>query len=960
MPDTIEKLRPDRDLQCYYFDQSAIAALSETSPNGFTISGTWRQQFDWCVIEWNRDNVFEHPAFRNLPDGDLSGLTLTYDETRENCIPLDSELSPTIDWTYLRVWAGDNGAEQVYFVPLKNHATPIEGSYSTAYGEFLLSGSAPSGEFVGLSYTSPDFLTDSGWASGSVHFKTETYGLSAGDLARAIRDGINGYADNPDNLPLIRASGSGTMVRVHYTREASIANATTGANGNRFAMFAYATGGLIWDSPGKTFAGGVSPTKWRVTLDFSNLQGYLRNPVSGAFEAGLRDIPTSKVRKLRWTYAADQQPGQYIRSEFKVSVSNWTVTGSGRTYSVAGPTSRRIEDNDPNIVYNGNWEIGRGNYSGGTIRFTSRENDFLTAAYVSSGTHDLYIGTRYLNNGALVLFEVDGVVIDPTVDLRIPSEDTLIRWPLGTYGRGSHTVTIRHVGQSEPIPVDEFGQPLLGRLDFDFIELAVPTTELPILPEIPGITLATDWDTLHSVAVPPERTAWMLRSLGFTGRQNHYVGALLFYELHNPKNRYATASFTFNGTPIPGTDVKLTIGPWEGLIGVTRKIMEGETLETVILSFEQEFNKGYSTLWVERENNVLHVHARQLGTAGHALQIAAFPEGPEVPGSLYITPSGPELADGVNGEWHTDLTAMPRLNRAMRDWTRSFLIALHGYGIDAACAFSTELKHGDPSSEAGIAQRDVEGNAILLPTPAIQTNFSPTSFEFWKQVYADCARIMDEAGMVPFLQFGEEQWWYYPNDGTLSGTQFASMPFYDAWTKAEFENHYGRAMVVFLNHDANPGDHPEEVEFLAKLLGDFTLAIIDYVKASHPSARFEVLYPFDVNDTPFNRAINYPDYAWTPATLNSLKTEGLRYTFGKNLRASEQGLDMGVPLGFPVSQRSHLTGLGDSAAPWLKEARLCRGKGFESVVLFALDQFCLIGYKVPLPHSGRRSVRVRR
>ena len=43
--------------------------------NGFTVSGTWRQQFDWAVIEWNRDNVYEHPAFRNLPDGDLSGLT---------------------------------------------------------------------------------------------------------------------------------------------------------------------------------------------------------------------------------------------------------------------------------------------------------------------------------------------------------------------------------------------------------------------------------------------------------------------------------------------------------------------------------------------------------------------------------------------------------------------------------------------------------------------------------------------------------------------------------------------------------------------------------------------------------------------------------------------------------------------------------------------------------------------
>ena len=51
-------------------------------------------------------------------------------------------------------------------------------------------------------------------------------------------------------------------------------------------------------------------------------------------------------------------------------------------------------------------------------------------------------------------------------------------------------------------------------------------------------------------------------------------------------------------------------------------------------------------------------------------------------------------------------------------------------------------------------------------------------------------------------------------------------------------------------------------------------------------------------------------------------------------------------------------GIGDSATAWLKEAQLAQGKGFESVVLFALDQFCLIGYQVPLPEGLRRSLRM--
>src|SRR5437016_7634295 len=131
MAETLEKLRPDRDLQCYFQRPSAAAALSSTRPTGFTVSGWWRQQFDWVVIEWNRDNVFEHPALRNLPDGDLSGLQLSYEETRTNCIPLDSTLYPTVDWPCLRVWAESGGVEQLYKVPLKDHAAPL-GEYTDA------------------------------------------------------------------------------------------------------------------------------------------------------------------------------------------------------------------------------------------------------------------------------------------------------------------------------------------------------------------------------------------------------------------------------------------------------------------------------------------------------------------------------------------------------------------------------------------------------------------------------------------------------------------------------------------------------------------------------------------------------------------------------------------------------------------------------------------------------------
>src|SRR5579864_2401234 len=171
MPQTINKLSPDRDLQCFFFQPSAVAALSSVTPAGFTVSGTWRQQFDWAVIEWNRDNVYEHPAFRYLPDSDLSGLILTYDETRTNCIPFDSTLFATVDWPSLRVWASSGGVEDIYYVTLNDpsRVTALVGSYQSAYADFTLSGTATAGDIVGLAYlgfhyahtmSSTDGLTD--------------------------------------------------------------------------------------------------------------------------------------------------------------------------------------------------------------------------------------------------------------------------------------------------------------------------------------------------------------------------------------------------------------------------------------------------------------------------------------------------------------------------------------------------------------------------------------------------------------------------------------------------------------------------------------------------------------------------------------------------------------------------------------------------------------------------------
>jgi hypothetical protein len=144
-----------------------------------------------------------------------------------------------------------------------------------------------------------------------------------------------------------------------------------------------------------------------------------------------------------------------------------------------------------------------------------------------------------------------------------------------------------------------------------------------------------------------------------------------------------------------------------------------------------------------------------------------------------------------------------------------------------------------------------------------------------------------------------------------------------------------------------------ECAFLAELIGQFTDAIMAFVRQSHASTRFEVLYPPDVNDTPLNSAVNFPGAYWTPAKLDCLKTENFTYTGDRNLDKARKSIELPMTLGFARSQASHLVGIGDYTTPWQKEHRLSLAQKVESVVLFALDQFCLIGYELPLEEGAR-------
>ncbi|MGB7759164.1 MAG: hypothetical protein WBL61_05000 [Bryobacteraceae bacterium] len=864
--------------------------MSETSATGFTVSGCWRSQFDWAVLEWNRDNVFEYPALRNLPDGDLSGLQLSYKEVRTNCIGFDSTWYPTEPWPYLRIWADTGGGEQIYEIPLLQCATPLS-SAVPATAQFQLQGAPTTGDYVELAWLDQHY----------------NYQLVSGDTLSTAAAALAGIITANQRAGLVIATADASTITLTYL-------GVPGSNGNRIGVYGtvHGAGTESWAPLSALFQGGVPPTAWQVNLDFANLTD--SNGVS------VPAASLANVRKMRWTWAADMQAAAFQRSEFSVVVSNWTVAGTGQRYQVAGPGSRRIENDSTALTYTGTWASETGNYSGGSIHSTTAPGSAVHCSYVSLFAHTLYLGTRALASGGQVTVQVDAGT--PTViSLALAGEDVLMRVSLGQQPSSmEHIVTITHSGTA--------GAPVY----FDFLEIAVPTGNLPTFGKMPTTAAATDWDTNHSLALAPERTAWLVDSIGLRGRLNHYAGALLFYELVCPGNEYASATIAFAGQPEFGgqTEIELDGTPLQhwNLIG--------DTAESIASCFGLLINAGSTEVWALADGASLTITSRLPGSAGNSIALNVSTNSTQFTASP--TPSA--LSGGRDGTWLTDLAVVPRMNRAARDWSLSYFKALNSYGILVTASFSMELGNGDPSTGAGIAQCYPDGTACTVNTPALQTNFGPESTAFWQQAYLDMAQIMLDAGITPYLQFGEVQWWYTAAHG--------GMPFYDAYTTSAFQAAYGRTIGVIPSQNANPASYPSECVFLPDVIGQFTQAIMTFVRQSAPNAKFEVLYPPDVNNTPLNKLINYPTIYWTPANLACLKTENFTYTGDRNLDLARQSIQLPGDLGFPPSQSSHLVGISDYTTPWVKEWSLALAAGVESVVLFALDQLCLIGYSLPV------------
>lgn len=206
----------------------------------------------------------------------------------------------------------------------------------------------------------------------------------------------------------------------------------------------------------------------------------------------------------------------------------------------------------------------------------------------------------------------------------------------------------------------------------------------------------------------------------------------------------------------------------------------------------------------------------------------------------------------------------------------------------------------------------------------------------------------------------------YGGGSWVSGTGLASggsMAYYDAETTAAALLALPGALYPFALPTDDPGVHSfADANFLADRLAAHVAAIVTSVQATYPDAVFEILWPGDVNGpnvTPvsavggaLNNYVNFP-VDWRSATaapFQLFKLEALAFsTTDRNIDFMKATLAYVRALAWPLDQLRFLYSVDTPGVELWSDYRLAKGAGFAYLTPFAIDQVCLVGWRLDPP-----------
>jgi hypothetical protein len=909
--ETIYKLQPTRTIHLQGFsDFGAAAALHSATETGFKVSGVFRDAANFAVLVlWERDDFFGHPRFAYLPDGDFSGITLSFDLHYENLQPIDSPKFATIDWPYLNCRKTDGSLVQLR---LFDRATQVGGSYTKAEGTFTLNGTPYGYDRVTLWYQNIAFDKIVSWPDPE----------TAEEICQELAAQINGFDWQAAGVLIpLEAQASNNTITVRAARP--------GYDGNMIRLYElHKNENLYFTPPVVQLQGGSSDAVWRVTIDFS--------------AEGLTDL-----QKIWLTFAPKlADSAAYQAQEWQATFSNWTVsdTQGKRALKVAGPQSVRIEEDDAWVAYSGFWEWAPENWwSSGRAKRAAQTGATTTVETHSNAVHDIYLGTRLDYDCGIIEVRLDGGA-PVQLDCYEPAAEArhVRRRVFSNVSAGQHSVEIRLTGTKNPASQGFYYY-------FDFLECAVPT-DVPVAPETrTDVAVACDYGTDHAYKLSPQLLVWAIRKLGLVGEINHYVSVFWWNQRKRSGGFFPSVTVMYGGTWADGDEAFLVIG------GTTlgKSVFPADTVESIAAHFAYYINETFVGVWAEAAGGVLTITVR---SPAPAYSFSFSESHNSAQGTVTVSGS---LTGGAMGEWVIDDTVTPVLNRAARDWHADYFAELASNGMSCVVAFSQELVLPPDNPPTAVwVQRYPDGNPVATATGfgdklSIHCAFAPPFRDYIQQAYEEMASLMETAGLPARLQSGEVLWWYFPNT--------SGMAFYDAYTTRRFQIQYGRPLYTFLT----PNDDPSvngyvDANFLRQTVKDHVAAIRAYVLAAHSSAQFELLWPLDVYDPAtrrLNRYINLPT-EWESKAGSGFDTfliEGFQYA-GLDPNLDQVRWMAAYPfevLAWTRSACRYLMGHFNAGWPFARDYLTAHRTWVPLIKIWAYDHLCLFGRRFPLPVESR-------
>lgn len=998
MPERIYKLQPDRTLHLRGFDSlGAAAALHHATPNSFKVSGVFRDPADFCVLVLHdADNFYEHPSIRYLPDTNFAGLTLSFDVRYSGLRPLDSPRYATIDWPYLDVIRPDGTTANI---PLFHHAQFVSGSYLSASSQFTIvdaglkefdrvtlwylnfafdyivpktqcsfafapkgGGAVHSLTIDGMSYSYTevegdtaytiaqrlvDLAAASPWVSvirtfGQVDLRAskddgvpfvvsassspDTFtltGVGAATVARSLATQINtvNWTALKVLLP-ISAEAVGSTVTIRAVR--------AGVDGNSIRMYAVSKNArLTTSSPTAALSGGSSDATWRVTLNFSTL--------------GIPDI-----RQAWLTFAPPLADGQsFTDTEWEATFTNWTLSGQEdrKTLQVAGPGSVRIEDNSPACTYTGKWNVESGFYSRGYAVRSTAPGDSVRINYECDAPHHLYLGTSLYKDRGTVTVHLDGVALS-NLNCYLDNEPAVVtRRSLGaSVPPGRHTVTLAASS---------------GFFYFDFLEAVVASDPPAPRRSQPDLSPALDYSTDHTYKLSPARILWNFDQLGYSGPLNEYIGVFWWNQRKRVNAIIPTATITFSGSFKPDDQIFVSIGGQP----VGKTVFPGEDTAVIATHFANFINATYVGVWASANANVLTITASS-PTPAYAYTLSASVV--RVAGSTGAAALAGTLQNGIEGTWVVDPTQSPALNRGAREWHADFYAQCAARNRDVVTAASMELVNPPTGFAAQFADRTPVITSVGFGSlSSSHCAFNSAMLAYQQSVYDSIATLMTSSGVTPHIQFGEFCWWYFPL------AHGGSMAFYDAETKAAAQEKLERPLEIFKSADDDPMvNGGADAAFLRNRLRDHVIALTSFIRSHHPTARFEVLYPYDVNYPAVvgvhnlgGRLLNFINFPveWRhqeTSGFDTLKVEALDFgSSSRNLDLVRDAVNFPIDTGWSKPALRYMIPIFNGGCPWRQEYRIARQAGIPYINLWAFDHVCIFNLDLTVPGRPGRAAR---